>query len=80
MRDLGERPRGRILQRIYEKNAQMNAQMPFSCPLFPELGSPPPFNFLDPPQMSIWNKLFSCEIIGIDHTASYPMWKKYLEL
>ena len=35
----------RILQKIYEENNDMNVQMPFSDPLFPELGSRslPPF-------------------------------------
>ena len=30
----------RILQTIYEKNTEMNLQMPFSGPIFPEKGPP----------------------------------------
>ena len=44
--DLGEETKGpqstlfwRILQTIYKKNTEMSVQMPFSGPLFPELGS-----------------------------------------
>ena len=44
--DLGEGPQPqlfwRILQKIYEKNTEMNVQMLFSGPLFPELGSQSP--------------------------------------
>ena len=55
--DLGDGPEGprhpffcRNIQKIYEKNTEMKAQMPFSGPLFPELGSRPLFsNFLDIP-------------------------------
>ena len=44
----------RILQKIYEKNTEMNVQMPFSGPLSPELGSwPPNFNFLDLPLTTV---------------------------
>ena len=49
----------RILQTIYEKNTEMNVQMPFSGPIFPEKGPPPPpppFKVLDP-TLPLFNQL-----------------------
>ena len=37
---------GEFLQKIYKKNTEMNIQMPFCGPLFPELGSRPPLSKL----------------------------------
>ena len=44
----------KFLQNIYNKNTEMNVQMQFLGPLFPELGSPSFFfNFLHPPLNNI---------------------------
>ena len=66
----------RILQTIYEKNTEMNLQMPFSGPIFPEKGSPP-FKVLDP-YLPLFNQLTTNKSFFFSHLHTKSVVKKSL--
>ena len=68
----------RILQTIYEKNTEMNVQMPFSGPIFPEKG-PPPFKVLDP-SLPLFNQLTTNKSYFFSHLYTKSVVKKTFNL